>query len=308
MDDRPTLTNVFVTGAAGMLGTAFAAESVHFPQFKFHACSHDELDVRDASALDAWSDRIAGGWIVHCAALVDVEGCARQPDLARDTIVEGTRNVMALARKSGARVVYPQSFLIYDGGDDPIAEDCDPHPLHLYGQLKLEAEQIVRDAGPTSLAIRMAGFFGGGPKDKNFVGRIIPAIEAATVRGDKSFAVGDRVWQPTWTKDLAFNTLHLMASGAGGTYQMGSLGAASFAEIAEIIVEQLGWSNRIAIEHVSAAAVAVSELGQRPNRAILSCDRLNREGVNLQRCWQATLRCYLTDPYFDRFRRLANKG
>lgn len=302
------MTNVLITGGAGMLGKAFSEESVHFPQFDISACPHDELDIRDPKALDAWADRVAGGWIVHCAALVDVEGCARQPDLARATIVDGTRNVAEFARKVGARLVYPQSFLIYDGDDTLIAEEREPNPLHLYGQLKLEAERIVVDNDPHALIVRMAGFFGGEEKDKNFVGRIIPAIEAAILRGDKSFAVGDRVWQPTWTKDLAFNTLHLMASGAGGMYQMGSLGAASFAEIAEIIVEQLGWSDRIAIEHVSAAAVAGSELGRRPNRAVMSCDRLNREGVNLQRDWQATLRCYLTDPYFDRFRHLENKS
>lgn len=302
MGDRSNLTHILVTGGDGMLGRAFTAESVHYPQFELRSCSHQELDVRDAAAVDAWADWLEGGWIVHCAALVDVEGCARQPEQARETIVDGTRNVTALARKAGARMFYPQSFLIYDGGDKVIAEESEPNPLHLYGQLKLEAEQIVLDADEASLSVRMAGFFGGGAVDKNFVGRIIPAIEAAMLRGDKSFAVGDRVWQPTWTKDLAFNALHLMARGSSGKFQMGSLGAASFADIAEIIVEELGWSKRISIEHVSAAAIAGSELGQRPNRAILSCDRLNREDANLQRCWRATLRCYLTDPYFDRFR------
>ena len=302
MDDRPNPTRILVTGGDGMLGKAFAEEQVHFPRFELRSCSHRTLDVRDAKAVDAWADWIEGGWIVHCAALVDVEGCARDPDLARETIVEGTRHVTALARKVGARLFYPQSFLIYDGADDLIAEDIEPNPLHLYGQLKFEAEQIVVDADKASLAVRMAGFFGGGDKDKNFVGRIIPAIEAAIVRGDRSFAVGDRVWQPTWTKDLAFNSLDLMARGASGKYQMGSLGAASFADIAEIIVEELGWSDRVSIERVSAATIAESELGQRPNRAILSCERLNREQANLQRCWRATLRCYLADPYFDRFR------
>jgi len=110
------------------------------------------------------------------------------------------------------------------------------------------------------------------------------------------------VWQPTWTKDLAYNSLALMERGASGTYQMGSLGEASFADIAEIIVEELGWSGRIAIERVSAAAISGSELGRRPDRAVLSCDRLNRERVNLQRDWAATLRTYLADPFFDRYR------
>ena len=302
MVDQSGRTRVLVTGGAGMLGGDFAREAVHFPQFDVKALSRDELDVRDAAAVDQWADWVSGGWIVHCAALVDVEGCARDPEHARATIVEGTRNVARLAARADARMLYPQTFLVYDGTEYPMPEELEPNPLHLYGQLKYEAERLVVAETKDPLVIRMAGFFGGGPKDKNFVGRIIPVIEAAMDKGEPTFSVGDRVWQPTWTKDLAYNSLALMERGASGTYQMGSLGEASFADIAEIIVEELGWSGRIAIERVSAAAISGSELGRRPDRAVLSCDRLNRERVNLQRDWAATLRTYLADPFFDRYR------
>lgn len=293
---------VLVTGGEGMLGDAFAREQSNFEQFLIQPVGRSALDVCSPSSTSAWTERLAGGWVVHCAAMVDVEGCARDPERARSVIVEGARNVAVLAREAGARVVYPQSFLTYDGAVNPIPEDETPRPLSLYGELKLEAERVISEILDDPLIVRMAGFFGGEAKDKNFVGRIIPALQAAIERGETVFKVGDRVWQPTWTRDLAFNTLHLMASGVRGSYQMASIGQASFHEIAREIVQALGWQDRIRIEAVSAAAVAGSELGRRPDCAVLSCERLTAQNLNLQRPWAATLHAYLRGPYFDQHR------
>jgi dTDP-4-dehydrorhamnose reductase len=295
-------TPVLVTGAAGMLGSALTSRGEAFGRLEIKGLSKSALDVRDFDAVMSHVDWLAGGWIIHCAATVDVEGCARDPEAAREVIVEGSRNVARLAKAAGARMLYPQSFLTYDGATNPIPEDETPRPLSLYGRLKFEAERVVRDAVDDPLIIRMAGFFGGAAKDKNFVGRIIPAIKAAMESGQEVFEVGDRVWQPTWTDDLAFNSLALLNEGARGSYQMASRGEASFFEIAEEIVSALGWSNRIRVAKVSASAVSGGELGRRPDRAVLSCERLDREDRNLQRHWRPTLRAYLSHPFFDQYR------
>ncbi len=287
-----------------MLGKAFAEIAEASPRFVPHALTHGALDVRDAAAVMKCADLVTGGWIVHCAAMVDVKGCATDPETARAVIVEGTRNVAALSKASGARLLFPQSFLIYGGGDGLIEESTPPAPLSLYGGLKLEAETVVLDMLDDPLVIRMAGFFGGGALDKNFVGRIIPAMHRAMVRGDSVFPVGDRIWQPTWTRDLAENSLHLMQLDAAGTYQMGAHGEATFHAVAAEIAAALGWDGRLRIEPVSAALVAGDEAGpeRRPDRAVLSCERLRREGRDLQRDWRATLHAYLTHPHFDQYR------
>ncbi len=287
-----------------MLGSAIAEIAATSPHFVPHALSHAELDVCDEAAVIDLADLVAGGWIVHCAAMVDVKRCASDPMAARAVIVDGTRNVTALAKAAGARLLFPQSFLIYGGGSGLIDEATPPDPLSLYGALKLEAETIALEMLDNPLVIRMAGFFGGGGLDKNFVGRIIPAMHGAILRGDAVFPVGDRVWQPTWTRDLAENSLHLMQLDATGTYQMGSHGEATFHEVAAEIATALGWTERLRVEPVSSALVAQEETGpeRRPDRAVLSCERLRREGRDLQRDWRATLHAYLTHPHFDQYR------
>ena len=293
---------VLVTGGEGMLGSALAEQAALFPQFEIFAPGRAELDVRDAEAAMQWRGKVSGGWIIHCAARVDVEGCAREPEAARETIVAGTANAVALAKAAGAKFCYPQSFLTYDGATNPIAENETPRPLSFYGELKLEAEHLVTAAIPDATIVRMAGFFGGEAADKNFVGRILPVMHAAMLRGDTQFEVGDRVWQPTWTRDLAFNTLHLIARELTGSVQMACHGSATFAEIAAEIVEALGWSERFRVVTVPAGAVSGNELGRRPDIAVLSCSRLDAERLNLQRDWRATLHAYLAHPFFDQYR------
>ncbi|MBY0519141.1 MAG: sugar nucleotide-binding protein [Sphingomonas sp.] len=298
----PNRTRLLVTGGKGMLGSALFEEASLLSDFDARAPGRDELDVRDAEAVNRWAGWIEGGWIIHCAARVDVEGCAREPEAARETIVDGTRHVADLAVRSGARLLYPQSFLTYDGHPNPIPEDEPLRPLSFYGELKRDAEQVVTERLPDALIVRMAGFFGGAAADKNFVGRIIPAMFAAIGRGDTRFEVGDRIWQPTWTRDLAANSLHLIAKNASGSYQMACIGHATFAELAQEIGLALGWTGHLEIVSVDASRVSQNELGRRPDAAVLSCARLDAEHANLQRPWRDTLHAYLADPFFDQYR------
>lgn len=302
-------TRFLITGGHGMLGDSFARMLRSFaPHCELRVLGKRELDVTRQEQLLSHAEWIRGGWILHCSALVNVEECAKLPELAKEIIVEGTRRVADLAVGSNARVFYPQSFLIYDGQPHPISEGHPPKPLSLYGQLKVEAERIVLNADPASLSVRMAGFFGGESRDKNFVGKLIPHIAELIQRGEASFAVGDRLWQPTWTDDLALNSLGLIAHGKTGVYQMACHGEASFFDLTSAIVRELGWERFINIRKVPASQVNKHELGGRPSKAVLSCSRVREEGMDIQRPWRDALREYLASAYFDQFRQLQLAG
>jgi dTDP-4-dehydrorhamnose reductase len=305
-NDAHTLTagrKVLITGARGMLGRAIAEQLRRYaPHWEVRALGRAEWDVRDASRVAEFADWLGDGWVCHCAALVDVEVCAKNPDLARETIVGGTSNVVKLASMAGARILYPQTFLVYDGAENPITELTLPAPLSLYSSLKFAAEGLVRVQSADNLVIRMAGFFGGEEKDKNFVGRIVPHIHQLIKAGQRTYEVGDRIWQPTYTLDLALNALVLMGRRQSGAYVMASHGEASFWELATEISHCLGWSGRIEILKASAGKVAHNELGRRPDRAVIHNARLGSEEADYQRPWRASLAEYLSNRYFDAYR------
>lgn len=294
---------IVLTGAGGMLGRAFveALEPLG-DAVRVHAFPHEALDVTDEAAvlrLAALQPTI----VLHCGGMSLADRCEREPELARRVHVEGTRHVGRLALASGARVFYPQSVFIFDGSELPVHEGTVPNPPFTYGRVKLEAERYLLSEVEGSLVVRMAGFFGGEERDKNFVGQFTRELERLLAAGETHYAVGDRVWQPTWTLDHARNTLLLLARGRKGIYNMGAKGEATFFDVATACVDALGLASRIAIEPRPAEGFVRQEPARRPARMLTANTRLEREGLDRMRPWRDALREYLARPYFDRLRR-----
>lgn len=293
---------ILVTGADGMLGRGFT-DVLHGlgNDVEVHALDHEQLDVTDADAVAA-CERHQPDLILHCAGLALADRCEREPELARHVHVGGARNVARLARRCGSMVFYPQSVFIFDGRELPVTESTRPAPGLVYGRVKLEAEETLLAEAPQVLSVRMAGFFGGDAKDKNFVGTFIRGL-GSVLAGGGAIAVGDRVWQPTYTLDLARNTLVLLARGCSGVYHMGALGEATFFDVARACVEALGLEGDVHVSRSSAAPFDAAEAARRPSRMVTANRRLEAEGLCRQRPWDEALREYLRRPYFDPMRR-----
>ncbi|HUF46333.1 MAG TPA: NAD(P)-dependent oxidoreductase [Vicinamibacterales bacterium] len=289
---------VLVTGAGGMLGSAVADALMSLvTECRIIASARGDLDVRDRTAVLAMRSA-APDFIVHCAAYTSADGCEAARETCREVQVQGTLNVAELAAVCGAQVVYPQSVFIFDGREVPVTETTSPAPLSEYGRAKLDAEQRLLDRRPDSLVVRMAGFFGGDHRDKNFVGYFTRDLFDGLQRGAKTWRVGTRIWQPTYTRDLAENTLLLMALQRSGLYHMGSEGEATFLDVAHACVTDLGLEGRVTLERLPTGDRSRLEVAPRPERLITACLRLSREGLNRQRPWRDALREYLSRPYF----------
>lgn len=294
---------ILITGAHGMIGRAFARQLArHAPGCEMRALSRSDWDVRDNVPIDEHARWLGQGWIIHCAGVVEMDRIESEPVAAREIIVGGTGHVVRLARACGARILYPQSVFVYDGSENPAIETTPLNPLSLYGALKLAAEAMVRGHSDANLVIRMSGFFGGEEKDTNFIGWVIPHLHALIRAGEKSFEVGDRIWQPSYTMDLARNALLLAAKGACGVYVMGSHGEASFWEVTVEIARLLGWKDRIEIVKIPFQGFSQEETGRRPARLVVENKRLMAEGLDLQGPWREALAEYLAGAYFDQFR------
>lgn len=290
--------NILITGANGMLGRAFQEIiALYLPSAKIFAFGKNVLDVTDrAKVLECkkYNPHI----IIHCAALVNADYCEDHEEEAYNIIVNGTKNIIELAKLTHSKIFYPQSFLIYDGKELPITESTFPNPLSVYGKLKLTAEKNILNELSGSLVVRMAGFFGGREIDKNFVGKIVPHFAKLINEGHKSIEIGDRVWQPTYTNDLALNVLVLLEHRKSGIYCMATHGKASFFELASVIVNILGINASIEIKEVSSAEVSKNERAKRPAVATIENVRLNAENLDFQRNWKESIIEYIDQPFF----------
>lgn len=284
---------IIVTGAGGMLGSAFQEMLSKTGNGKVFCFTHEMLDVTDREKVLSLSE-LKPQIIIHCAAKVDADFCEDNPDACRNIQVLGTKNIIDLAQKSNAKIFYPQTFLIFGNSAKCIDERTEPMPLSSYGKCKLEAEKLLANDPGKHLVVRMGGMFGGREKDKNFVGKFARHL-AECAKGDiRSKDVGDRLWQPTYTKDLAYNSLVLLSKGKTGIYSMGAHGEATFYEVAREIA--LHFKLPIKIRKVPSRTFV--EKAKRPDSAILSNAKLESEGLDFQRGWKESLHEYLDDEYF----------
>jgi dTDP-4-dehydrorhamnose reductase len=288
---------IVITGGDGMLGTAFQDILKKYTEnVNLHSFGKLEFDVSDKHHVKKHTN-LNPDIIIHCAAIVNADYCEDNIERATDVKINGMKNIIEMAKLCNAKIFYPQSFLVYDGKENPITEKTKPNPLGTYGKLKYDSELLLRQEMENSLVVRMAGFFGGKQKDKNFVGKIIPHMANLMKDGAKELNVGDRIWQPTYTNDLAYNSLLLLANDKNGVYCMSSHGEASFHELTCEIVKILAIPN-FNVSKVLANSVTKDEKAKRPGKAIIENKRLQNEGLDRQRTWQESLEEYVNQTYF----------
>lgn len=171
--------NVFVTGGAGYLGTTLVPlllDQGHsvvvfdslkcglgpiLPFFRRPGFSFIRGDVRDQKSLDdAARDADA---LVHLAAVVGYPACARSPDEARSVNVDGTQNVAAAAGRERP-VVFASTSSCYGAVKDSLCTEETPlRPLSLYGETKVQSEEIVQSQCSAAV-YRIATAYGLSPR------------------------------------------------------------------------------------------------------------------------------------------------
>jgi nucleoside-diphosphate-sugar epimerase len=173
-------TSVFVTGAAGYIGSVLCArllaagyrvvalDSLYFgTQTLFHLADYSSFEFTLGDARD---ERLVKDLVSTCdvlvplAALVGAPLCDRDPDTAASTNLGAIRLLNRLRRPSQL-LVYPTTNSGYGtkSGEVLCTEDTPLEPISLYGRTKVEAEADVL-AGPNTLSLRLATVFGTSPR------------------------------------------------------------------------------------------------------------------------------------------------
>ncbi|PKL19078.1 MAG: hypothetical protein CVV49_02730 [Spirochaetae bacterium HGW-Spirochaetae-5] len=287
--------NILITGTGGMLGNDFM-EILKNIKSNVISLNKEKLDVTEIEQVMDCA-KYKPDIIIHCAAKVDADYCEEDKEYCKNVQLIGTKNIIKLAKSVDAMLFYPQSFLIFDGTEH-IYEETRPNPLNYYGKMKYESEKAILSELNNSLIVRMAGFFGGYHLDKNFVGKFTKHLSSIFSNSISIQEVGDRVWQPTWTKDLAYNSLVLIANRKNGIYNMASHGSASFYDVAVHIVKCLNLEKHFIIKKVSSKKMVQMEKAIRPSHAYMHNKFLSLESIDFQRDWKDSLSEYLNNDYF----------
>jgi len=174
--DDANIQRVLVTGGAGYLGSTMVPmllqEGYHVTVYDLFnwgimplnpIASHENLTIVKGDVTDP--EELAevvrqNDAVIHLAAIVGYPACSKEPEVAKQVNVEGTRNVMNAV--TNQRVIYASTGSCYGAIDGTCTEETPISPLTLYGETKAEGEKLVRAKG--GVGLRLATVFGVSPR------------------------------------------------------------------------------------------------------------------------------------------------
>lgn len=243
--NEENIKRILITGGKGQLGRALQRA---LTGYELIIGDLPELDITDRPGVETLLAATRPGLVIHCAAYTDVDGCARDPQLAHRVNALGTQNVALACRHAGAAMLHISTNEVF-AGDNPAgyAEYAPLNPINPYGHSKALAEHHVRSLVPRHYIVRLAWLFA--PGGRNFIHTI---LRLARQNGQLR-VVADEIGNPTYSEDLAQALSQLIQTGQYGTYHLTNSGACSRWAFANEILRQAG------LDHV-------------PNTPILSRD------------------------------------
>jgi dTDP-4-dehydrorhamnose reductase len=246
---------VAVVGAGGRLGRALVAalEDAPFtgmrPPIRWGRPEVD-LDTVTAASFGVLLERERPEVVIHAAAWTDVDGNAREPEIAmrRNGIAVG--EIARACATRGVDLVAVSTNEVFDGhriDGRGYAPDDERHPINAYGTAKAAAERLAAEAYAASsgrLAIvRTAWLFG--PPGNDFPAKIAAAALRAKASGEPLRVTADEIGTPTYTPDLAEAIVEVIGSddppppGSATIHHLVNGGRASRADWAREVLARL---------------------------------------------------------------------
>jgi dTDP-4-dehydrorhamnose reductase len=275
-----------ITGAGGLLGSHLVASA----SYRGRTVAVDrrtwwgdtpaesrEGDLLEPGWIEAVIADVAPTLILHCAAMVDVDGCETDPGRA-DTMNGLLPRRVARAAPPNCTVVYVSTDGVFDGTRPWVSEATLPCPRTAYGRSKLRGEWEVQLATPDHLIIR-TNFFGWSSGRKQ---SFAEWLHRALAEGAPVTMFDDFFFTPMYVVDFVERLWALVDATARGVVHVAGADRLSKYEFALELAEAAGLSTQeVRRGRIADAAL----LADRPRDMSLTSRRLGElTGIGSPAC------------------------
>lgn len=223
----------WITGAAGLIGNYLVQAAPKFAVgWRIRPLTRQQFDLLDFKIIEREFHKDKPQLIIHCAAITSVADAQKNPALAQKINVEATQFFSELAAK--IQFIFFSTDLIFDGKKGNYSETDLPNPLHLYGETKVAAEEIVLK-NPRHLVARTS--INGGISrsgDKGFNERLKLSLKNSD--GMKLFT--DEFRSPIFAGETARAVWELANKSCAGIFHVAGAEKLSRWQIGELLVKR----------------------------------------------------------------------
>lgn len=224
----------WITGANGLIGNYLVRAAPRFaPDWRVRALTREQFDLLDFAAVRREFQKDQPQLVIHCAAITNVSDAQKNPALARKINVEATKFLAELAAE--IPFVFFSTDLVFDGRKGNYSETDAANPLHLYGETKLMAEQIVLK-NPRHLVVRTS--INGGVSrtgNRSFNEQLRRALQQAG-QGMKLFT--DEFRSPISAVETARAVWELIHQKCAGIFHVAGAEKVSRYQIGELLIKR----------------------------------------------------------------------
>jgi len=276
---------ILITGANGQLGTEIRY-LLDERKIEYIGTDVTEMDITDASSVDAVFDEVKPKIVFHCAAYTTVD---KQEDEGKELgyriNVEGTRRIARASEAMGATLIYISTDYVFDGtkkAGEYLPED-ETNPQSEYGRTKHLGEEAVLDICSKYYIIRTSWVFG------NHGHNFVFTMQKLAKSHPRLTVVNDQYGRPTWTRTLAEFMLHLSEKKPDyGIYHLSNDNSCTWYDFAKEILKG---------EDIEIAPVTSAEFPQkakRPQYSVLNLEKTKETGFIIP-TWQEALTLMLAE-------------
>jgi dTDP-4-dehydrorhamnose reductase len=238
------METILITGAEGFFASRFI--KYYTDKYEVIEVNHKTLDITDEKQTLEIIKKIQPEYLVHAAAISDTGLCEKNPELSYKVNVKGSINVARACAETQTKLVYLSSDQIYNGNVEagPYKEEILVNPNTVYGKHKLEAEKHISQIAQDAVLLRLTWLFGLPEKNIKTSSNIVWNVVKAALKSERLKLPVNEYRGITYVYDLIENFEKILGL-PSGIYNTGSENNLNTYEIAKIILEQMGLSNRV---------------------------------------------------------------
>ena len=235
-------------------------------------------DLANLPGLADTVQRVRPDCIVNAAAHTAVDKAESEPELARTLNALAPGILSQEAHKLGAWLVHYSTDYVFDGsGSQPWGETDPPAPLSVYGQTKLEGEQLIAEHCRRHLIFRTCWVYAA--RGGNFAKTMLRLAQER----DRLTVIDDQWGAPTGAELIADVTAHairqlLQRPQDAGLYHLAASGQTTWNGYAKHVIAQAGQAQpaiKIAVKEVAPVPTsAFPTPAKRPHNSRLNTTKL----------------------------------